>query len=40
MTIKEALGLEFGKVAKELGGFEKLVEVLDAREGNGIVTTA
>lgn len=33
MNIKEALGLEFGKVAKELGGFERLIEVLDAARG-------
>lgn len=30
MNMKEALGLEFGKAAKELGGFERLVEVLEA----------
>ncbi len=33
MNMKEALGLEFGKLAKELGGFERLVEVLDAARG-------
>lgn len=33
MNMKEALGLELGKVAKELGGFERLVEVLDAARG-------
>lgn len=40
MNMKEALGLEFGKVAKEVGGFERLVGVLDAASelrhgGNG-----
>lgn len=35
MNMKEALGLELGKAAKDLGGFERLVEVLDdAREGS------
>lgn len=36
MNMKEALGLEFGKVAKTLGGFERMIEVLDpAREQRG-----
>jgi hypothetical protein len=30
MNMKEALGLELGKAARDLGGFERLVEVLDA----------
>lgn len=30
MNMKEALGLEFGKAAKDLDGFERLIEVLDA----------
>jgi hypothetical protein len=30
MNMKEALGLELGKAAKDLGGFERLIEVLDA----------
>lgn len=41
MNMKEALGLEFGKVAKALGGFERIVALVDAtqaeklRGGNG-----
>lgn len=30
MNMKEALGLEFGKVARQLGGFERIVELLGA----------
>lgn len=32
MNMKEALGLELGKAAKNLGGFERLIEVLDAAD--------
>ena len=42
MNMKEALGLEFGKVAKALGGFERIVALVDAAQaekpggGNGV----
>ena len=35
MNMNEALGLELGKAAKDLGGFERLVEVLDAARAAG-----